>query len=164
MTTVFLPDVAATGAPDQAGADRPIDTGGFFPAVDPARFRREQRVGEEITHDRVRQALVAAIIRVARDLADWVKLRRIEGAATLAAVATDLPTIDGEHPLVLLYRRAVSTAAKAEIVERYRDVDITGAGVRGAETLDSSVGELRRDSIHAIRDILGTGRTTIDLI
>jgi hypothetical protein len=72
--------------------------------------------------------------------------------------------IDGTSTLVLLYRRAVFTAAKAEVVERYRDVDITGAGQRKVEDLEPSVGELRRDSLHAIRDILGVGRTAVELI
>ncbi len=142
-------------------AEAPITTGGWFPDVDPELFRREQRVSTELTPDRVRQALIAAIIGVARELADW-KAR--QAAASLALVPTDLPTIDGENALVLLYRRAVSTAAKAELVERYRDIDLTAAGQRGADALDPSVGELRRDSLHAIRDILNVGRTTVELI
>ena len=72
--------------------------------------------------------------------------------------------IDGTSTFVLLYRRAVFTAAKAEVVERYRDIDLTGAGQRKADDIDPSVTELRRDSLHAIRDIRGVTRTTIDLI
>ncbi len=54
--------------------------------------------------------------------------------------------------------------AKAELVETYRDVDLTGAGQRKVEDAEPSIGELRRDAIHAIRDILGTTRTDIELI
>ena len=35
---------------------------------------------------------------------------------------------------------------------------------RKAEDLEPSVTELRRDSIHAIRDMLGVTRTTVELI
>lgn len=162
MTSTFLPDVQA--ASDALSADRLIETGTFFPPVDPTLFRSEHRVSDSVTADRVRQALIAAIIGVARDLGAWARARQAEGSAMIAQVTTDLPEIDGENPLVLLYRRAVSTAAKAELVERYRDMDITGAGNRGAEVLDPSIGELRRDSIFAIRDILNVGRTAVELI
>lgn len=160
MTFIPLP-----GAPAPAtapAADAPIECGTWFPAIDPARFRAEQRVPDSATPERVRQTLVAAILRVTRDLQDWSAARRAEGHATLADVPGD--EIDGESVFEQLYRRAVFTAAKAELVERYRDMDITGAGQRNADALDPSVAELRRDSVHAIRDMLGIGRTVVELI
>lgn len=164
MSGVFLPDDPAAPVPEEQSPDRPIDTGGWFPPIDPALFRAEHRVSDSVTSERVRQALIAGAIGVFRDLAEWSRARRAEGAQSLAEVPTELPSIDGESALILLYRRAVSTAAKAELIERYRDMDITGAGQRGAEILDPTIGELRRDSTFAIRDMLNVGRTTVELI
>ncbi len=164
MSGVFMPDEPVVPAPGAPSPDRLIDTGGWFPPIDPALFRVEHRVSDSVTSERVRQALIAAAIGVFRDLSDWARTRRAEGAKDLAQVPTDLPAIDGESALVLLYRRAVSTAAKAELIERYRDMDITGAGGRGVEVLDPTISELRRDSTFAIRDIKNVGRCAVELI
>lgn len=159
VTSAIIPTPIVVG--EKPAPSKPIDTGGWYPPVDPTLFRAEHRVAANVTEERVRQALIAAIIGVSRDLANWKARQTV---ASLALVATDLPTIDGENALVLLYRRAVSTAAKAELVERYRDIELTPAGQRSAEALEPSVGELRRDSVHAIRDILNVGRATVELI
>lgn len=161
MTSMAVPIVVGGEKPTSSA---PIEAGGWFPPIDPDRFRREQRVEPSLTADRVRQALIAAIITVVRDLADWQRGHRADGVASLANVPTDLPVIDGEPPLVLLYRRAVALNAKAELIERYRDTDITGAGQRDAEALNSSIGELRRDATFAVRDMLNASRTTVELI
>ncbi|RDE04697.1 head completion/stabilization protein [Sphingomonas aracearum] len=145
-----------------ARAEATIANGDWYPDIDPVRFRAEQRVLDAVTPERARQALVAGIISVNRDLQGWAAGWRSSGRAALADVPAD--EIDGESVLLQLYRRAVFTVAKAELVERYRDMDITGAGQRNADALDPSVGELRRDSLHAIRDMLGVGRTTVELI
>jgi hypothetical protein len=158
-----MSDFIANVLPDVAeAAPTPIVNDGWFPDIDPGMFREHQRIRDGVTAARMREALIAAILAVGRDLAAWSAVRRAAGAVSLAAI--DAPKIDGTSTLVLLYRRAVFTAAKAELVERYRDVDMTGAGQRKSDDLDPSVSELRRDSLHAIRDILGVDRTTVELI
>ncbi len=158
-----MSDFIANVLPD---VDQPapaiIVNDGWFPDIDPAMFKEQQRIRDGVTPARMREALIAAILTVRRDLNAWAAGHRAAGAASLDAIEAD--RIDNTSALVLLYRRAVFTAAKAEVVERYRDVDTTGAGQRKAEDLEPSVGELRRDSLHAIRDMLGVGRTTIELI
>jgi len=161
MTSIvanILPDDNAAADP----ASAPIVNDGFFPNVDPALFREQLRIRDAVTPARAREALIAAILGVGRDLAAWAVTKIADGHDKLASVPS--PSIDGTSRLVLLYRRAVFTAAKAELVERYRDTDMTGAGQRKAEDLEPSVGELRRDSLHAIRDILAVTRTTVELI
>ena len=62
------------------------------------------------------------------------------------------------------YQRAVELYAKAELIERHPDFDTTAAG--GAEGNDAAtaIGSLRRDAMHAVRDMLGQTRTVVDLI
>jgi hypothetical protein len=153
--------IIATVLPDEdTPAPALIANDGFFPDIDPAMFREQHRIRDAVTPARAREALIAGILTVGRDLTAWAAGHRAEGILRLVPAST----IDGISTLVLLYRRAVFTAAKAEVVERYRDVDLTGAGQRKAEDLDPSVAELRRDSLHAIRDMLAVTRTCVELI
>lgn len=161
MTDILFPivDNGTDGAPTPAA---PIANDGFFPDVDPAQFAREMRLRDGITPERRRHALIAAIITVGNQLAGYRELRQANGSATLADVAS--ATIDGESRLVQLYRTAVFSEAKAILTERYRDADITKAGKEQVEDLEPSIGELRRDSVYAVRDLLGVGRVDVALI
>jgi len=155
--------IIATVLPDEdMPAPALIANDGFFPDIDPAMFREQHRIRDAVTPARAREALIAGILTVGRDLAAWAAGHRAVGILRLDDVPAS--TIDGISTLVLLYRRAVFTAAKAEVVERYRDVDLTGAGQRKVEDLEPSVAELRRDSLHAIRDMLAVTRTCVELI
>jgi hypothetical protein len=62
------------------------------------------------------------------------------------------------------YRRAVYSTAGAELAERYRGFDATGSGNANADQLTPTIDEYRRDARWAISDILGLGRTTVELI
>lgn len=174
MTKLVIPAAALAPAPDCCGSIVPapsapdatvIVNDGWFPDVDLDHFRKQMRVRDAITVDRQREAALGAIITVANDLDAWATDRRAAGAVALATVADwPNPPLDGLPRLVILYRRAVYAYAKADLVERNRDVDLTGAGQRRAEDLEPTVGELRRDGLHAIRDILRRSRTTVELI
>ena len=161
MTAFPLP-IVDNGEDAAPPAEQPVANDGFFPDVDPALFAREMRLRDGITPERRRHALVAAIITVGNQLADYRELREADGSATLADVAS--ARIDGESRLVQLYRTAVFSEAKAILTERYRDADITKAGKDQVEDLEPSIGELRRDSVYAVRDLLGVGRVDVALI
>lgn len=161
MTGFPLP-IVDNGSDDAPAGEAPIVNDGFFPDVDPTLFAREMRVRDAVTPERRRRALIDAIITVANQLAAWRDRQRLAGVASLADVPS--PAIDGESRLVQLYRTAVFSEAKAKLVERYRDADITRAGKDQVEDLDPSIGELRRDSVYAVRDILGVGRVAVELI
>jgi hypothetical protein len=138
-----------------------ITNDGWFPDVDPAAFIGT-RIRDSITPQQRRDALVAAIITVGNDLDAWARMQRASGYAALAEVPAK--KIDGTSRLVLLYTRAVFSTAKADLIEGYRDVDLTGAGQRKMEEIEPASGELRREALYAIRDILGVGRVTVELI
>jgi hypothetical protein len=158
VTDIDLPIVEN----DEPTVERLITNDGFFPDIDPVQFAGEMRIRDGVTPERRRRALIDAIITVGNQLVAWRETRVLGGLATLAAVAS--PKIDGESRLVQLYRTAVFSEAKAKLVERYRDADITKAGKDQVEDLEPSIGELRRDSVYAVRDILGVGRVVVELI
>lgn len=152
-----------TPTPTGPQADDPIiDAGAFWPSVDPVAARQAMRLDGTVTPQRLRGALVEAIVSVGSQLADWRRRQQDVGFATLADLPAD--DIDGASVLVQRWHRAVQCMAAANLTERYRSFDSTAAGNKQADELDTTVDDLRRDAHWAISDILGVGRSTIELI
>ena len=160
MSFVARPSIEEIDAPPES--EGVIVNDGFFPDVDPADIRAAARIPSTITPLRLRGAIVGAIMTILSDLQGFATASIAAGHATLAAVPA--PQIDGASVRIHANRRAVALFAKAELVERHRDFDSTAAGANQATELEGSIGDLRRDAHHAIRDILGRTRTTVDLI
>lgn len=146
--------------PPAAPATAPIVNDGWFPDVDPDALRKARRITEAVTADRLREAAREAILWVNDQLEDL----RAEhpDAADFAAIPS--PSLDGETRNLILYRGAVGAWTKALLVERQRDMDLTGAGQRKVSDLDDAPVELRRDALHAVRRILGRTRTNVELL
>lgn len=160
MSGLVVKTAVVPGRP--ATAELPVANDGWFPDIDPATLRDEYRIRDTVTPDRLRKAIIGAIITVGNQLAIWQAGHLTAGRGSLGAVPA--PLIDGKSRFVQLYARAIGASVKAELVETYRDTDATTAGQRQVEDLEPSIGELRRDAIQAIRDILGRGRVDIELI
>lgn len=147
--------------PPVAGTGDVIGNDGFFPDIDVATLCQEMRI-RDVAPERLRMVICAAIVTVGNDLATFRAEKIGLGFDTLEGVPS--LTLAGENISLFLYRRAVGCLAKAELVERYRDVDTTAEGQRKAGELDPTIDELRRDGRHAVRDLLGRTRTTVALI
>jgi len=111
------------------------------------------RITGTVTPERLREALVNAVWSVNRELTAWQK----------AQPATSPNGLQDER-LIGLYRRAVYFYAKAELAERYRDYDLTGAGKQKAEDMDSIADDARRNLRWAISDFLGVPRVTVEAL
>ncbi|OHX20447.1 head completion/stabilization protein [Chromobacterium sphagni] len=151
----------ATAAPI-ANDGQPIKAAYFWPEIDPAHARAAMRLDGTVTAPRLRHALVEAVAGVNQELSGWRQIRTAAGASQLAEVAAE--QIDGESVLVQRWRRAVYATTAAELAERYRSFDTTGAGRQRADDLDSTADDLRADARAAIRAILAVGRATVELI
>lgn len=147
----------ASGTPESD-----IVNDGFFPTVKPAEFRATMRQDKTVTTERMREALVNAIVSVNRQLEAWKALQMAAGKATLAAV--DEASIGGQKVKVHLYLRAVYSLAKCELIERFRDYDATNSGREKADELGDSYDDYRRDARWAVADIQGRPRTVVELI
>lgn len=134
---------------------------GWFPDIDANLARETLRFDGSTTDKRLEAALVNAMISVNQDLADFKLLR-----LPLYPSLEDVPSseINEESRLVHLYKRAVVSTAGAEIVEKYRSYDTSASGDKNAEALTPNIDELRRDARWAVRDLLGTRRTSVALI
>lgn len=135
---------------------------GFFPDIDPNDVRSVMRIDGTVTEQRLRQMLVEATISVNAELATWRQEQQTAGYSTLDAVPAE--QVDVESTLLAKYRRAVYCTTAADLAERYRNFDSTKSGHKSAEEMEPSIDDLRRDARWALSDLLGIGRSTIELI
>ncbi|MBD9478510.1 head completion/stabilization protein [Pseudoxanthomonas sp. PXM02] len=147
------------GTPQAAAA---ITSGAFWPEVNPDDVRKSHRLDGSISAERLRASIIAAVMMVNDDLAEWRMQREAEGRAALADVPAD--EVGGKSRLVNLYLRAVGCCAAAELTERYRSFDANDSAAQRADDLTPSIDELRRDQRWAIRDLKGIRRVTVELI
>jgi hypothetical protein len=140
----------------------PITNDGFWPDIDGADVRANLRIDSSVSDPRLETAVVNALIQVNTELAAIKSGHLAAGFAALDAVPAD--KIQGTSVLVHLYRRSIYCTAGAEIAERYRSYDSSAEGNKNADELTPSVDEYRRDARFAIRDLLGTGHATVELI
>lgn len=143
--------------------DATVNAGTFWPAIDLNLFRDTMRIGgTAIPEARVKEAIIGGIITVGDLLHDWRDSRLAEGRTRLQDVPAD--QIDGTSRLVLLWRRAVHAMATADLIETHADVSATKTGADRADVIAPTADDHRRNATHAIRDILGQGRTAVELI
>ncbi|MGL5974645.1 MAG: head completion/stabilization protein [Aeromonas sobria] len=158
MSTGFL----ATNPTPPAAEEGDITSAPFWPAISLSDLRETVRLDGTVTTARLTHAVIDAITSVNQDLALWRTARESEGHATLAAVPAE--PINGGSVYLHSYRRAIYAMTRANLLERYADYSATGDGVKGAEAKIISSDDLYRDARFAIRDILGTTHTTVELI
>ncbi|MGE5563110.1 MAG: head completion/stabilization protein [Bacillota bacterium] len=151
--------VSSPPAPPASNEGDLAHDGEFYPGVNLALVRDTMRIPTQVTSDRLKAATIAAMLTVERDLAEW---RALQAQARLGLV--NVSTIGGENRLEALYRRAVYSFAAADLAETHSDVTATGDGKDRAEARVLTAEEHRRNGLHAIRDILGVGRTAVELI
>lgn len=139
-----------------------VTAGGWYPDIDIDDLRKVVSTDGSITNERLTECTVNALNYVMDALDEWQQQQVLLGRNSLA----DVPArqLNGESSLVMLFRRAVYSNVKAELVERYRDFDSTDAGQRRAEQMDLTVDDYRRNARFAISDILGRRRITAELL
>lgn len=143
-------------------AEHKIENAAFWPELDCNALRAAMRLDSSVTADRLETATIHAMIEVNRELDGYRQRQEQQGHTSLATVPAQ--HIAGKSQLLHLYLRAVYCRTAAELVERYRSYDTTNSGSDKADEDITTVDELRRDSRHAIRSILGISHTTVELL
>lgn len=145
-----------------------IKNDGFFPDIDLDAMRDTQRLDGTVTAPRLQAEVLEAMLHANDELSAWRALREAEGYTSLADVkcvdGRPVPEVGGKTALELRYTRAVFCWAHANVIERYRNFDATGAGAKLDDATRPGADELRRDAAWAINDIAGVARTTVELI
>ncbi|WP_323861517.1 head completion/stabilization protein [Xenorhabdus doucetiae] len=120
------------------------------------------RTDGTVTTPRLKQALANAIVEVNRELNRWRLLNIAKGYETLSAIPAS--RIGQENELVYLYHRAVFCLTKANLTERYRDIDTTQPGSKKADAMETTIDDLWRDAQWALRRIQGQDHGIVELI
>lgn len=142
--------------------DSTINNIPFFPAIKIKEVREAQRLDGTVTTERLKKAIISAIIEVNNDLTQWRRQQQEQGIHSLEELTEDI--IDGESKYIHLYKQAVYCWANALINDRYLNYDATAKAVKQVEPEQQSAGDLYRDARYAIRDILGKSHSTMELI
>jgi hypothetical protein len=158
MSFIATDPIAASPKPT---APASVTNDGFFPDIDLQRLRGAVRLDGTVTTDRLRKAVVEAVISVNDELASWKARQQLAGVATLGQLE---PKIDGEAIQLHRYLTAIYSTVKADLNEKFRNFDATKSGVDEADKLLEMVEDERRAARWAIRDFLGQPRTTVELI
>lgn len=152
---------APTATTQEPPAPASVTNDGFFPNIDLQRLRSAVRLDGTVTPDRLRKAVIEAVISVNDELATWKARQQLAGVITLDQME---PRIDGEAIQLHRYLTAIYSLVKADLNEKFRNFDATRSGVDEADKLLEMVEDERRAARWAIRDLLGVSRTTVELI
>lgn len=158
------PPLVRTTPPSDPAPLGTVNAGAWWPVVDLAALRDAMRIDATVTPPRLLTAVQEALATTVGLLSAWGSKRQDEGHASLAVVPA--LQIGGESVNVQRFRRAVYCHAKANLLERYSDIDTTGRERRKDQddARDNQAEQHRRDATWAVRDILGHTRLTVELI
>ena len=154
----------ATGGPAAPPARDNLANSPWWPSVSFTAYRAASRIDRTASDEQALVALTEALGSVNAQLAGWLSLRK--SADSAVTCLSDL--VAPEHQAIDYYEerylRAVHSTADALLAERYRDFDSTADGDRRSDAMEGRIDAYRRDAQHAIADITGVRRRTVELL
>nr|DAY23062.1 MAG TPA: head completion protein [Caudoviricetes sp.] len=159
--TGFIASLPAAQVPAET-----VDNEPFFPAVETTHVRDAGRLDGTTTPAMLRQAITGALIHVNEQLRPWAERQQAAGYADLQAVPA--PRVAGQSRRVHAYLRAVTCATLA-LLENTRRAQATlpaglGKDARVLESVGLRIDDHWQAARHAIADVQGTPRETVQLI
>lgn len=156
-----------TANPPSSTAEPVVTNDGWFPDLNPAEVRNACRLGGTVTAERLRPALMDAMLAVNAELAEYRHEQQSRwGYASLGDVHA--AAIGGQSAKLLYYARAVHYGLMADLAEAYRNLSTlpsgTGKEDQVMQALIVEVDEHRRKQRWAISDLLGRARCTVELL
>lgn len=134
-----------------------INRGSFFPPVPLIRLRETLSIDGTVTDPQLKQIATEEIL----DLNRLLKTLKQQGS-TLAELSEDF--IDGIGDKEILYMTAVGHGVSAQLNERKRKYDSSGAGLNKAEDIELTIDSFRQKRQWAVQQLLGQNRTIVELI
>lgn len=98
--------IAGGLVPSESVPGTHINSDPFWPSIDLDTLRQTLRIDSSVTPARLETAVVAAIISVNRDLAEWRISKQAEGFTSLANVPVDKRLTSTERVHLAVRRRA----------------------------------------------------------
>lgn len=156
MNTIVIP----AGGPEAGPGE--VTNLDFFPALSVEKMTKTVRVAPYLGADVVKSDLHLAMIRVNRELAAFAAAQEETGCAHLKDV--DQAQYGDTGELVTLYECAVYHTAKAYLLEKTVDTDLTNEGADNAESAEDAAQDSYRIARQAIAAISGRDIGNVELI
>lgn len=142
-----------------AAAAATIANDGWYPDLAREDFHDATGQGQTFAPPRIAAEILAAMIEINASLKDW---RAAQTAARLAEIpATKYGEVSEK---VILYRAAVFSRARAQLLNTTRDYDSTKDGHARADKLEPTADDWMRQSNEALSRLTGRPRTIVELI
>jgi hypothetical protein len=148
--------------PPEALPPEVVANDGFWPDVDLVQLRDAVRLDTTIATARLKDAVVNAMLELARALQPWRDVNGI-GRDNLEAVPAR-HEIGGTSDFVILYTRALYSLVGADLGERLLSQSATALGDDRRASLEAEVDQHRRNARWAQNDFLGISRATVELL
>ena len=158
----FVATIKPTAPSEQDPAIGLVAADGWYPAISLPEMRSSMRLSDAVTTQRLRDAIVAAMIEARKALAAWKLVHVANDVARLEDIPADL--VNGESELVHSWRAAVYGYAAANLAETHRDISATNEGAAPADERAIPAEQHRRNALWAIRDMLGKRRNRVRLV
>ncbi len=143
--------------------DTTITNDGFWPDVNAGDFERLRGTPAAQDEERISYAVVNAIASVNLQLATLKAGYQLEGIVKAEDIEA-FPKVDGKNLIVIQYQSAVFARAKADLLPDFSTVHQKKEGDHLAERSLETKNELLAESERIIRNMLGKGRSTVELI
>jgi len=157
-------NMIATGGPAAPPASDVMPNAALWPQVLFSAWRAASRIDRTASDTQALFALREAIGRVNAQLVGWLGHQQALNPAVQTLADVPNPAHQPEGWYTERYLRAVYSAADALLAESFRDFDSSAEGDRRADAMEGRLDAYRRESQHAVADITGRPRRTIDLL
>ncbi|MDN4696302.1 head completion/stabilization protein [Vibrio parahaemolyticus] len=148
---------------DDSYQDTTITNDGFWPDVNAGDFERLRGTPAAQDDERITNAVVNAIASVNPQLASLKTGYQTQGIASAAEIDA-FPKVNGKNHIVIQYQSAVFARAKADLLPDFATVHQKKEGDHLAERSLETKNELLAESERIVRNMLGKGRATVELL
>lgn len=148
---------------DNSYQDTEITNDGFWPNVNAGDFERLRGTPAAQDDERIAFAVVNAIASVNLQLEALKAKYQIQGIAKAEDIQA-FPMVNNKNRIVVQYQSAVFARAKADLLPDFSTVHQKKEGDHLAERSPETKNELLAESERIVRNMLGKGRATVELI
>ena len=139
-----------------------VSNDGWWPDMPVAKFQKSYRMPTEYAEDVMTDGLVLAMAWANKQLASWrAELAELNYADLVAVPSSELAA---ESLLIIYYRRAVFSHAKAYLLTQYPTINRRDAAKNEARENPDTEDKFLEYAQQAIADFMGVGRVTVELI
>ncbi|MBU0969671.1 MAG: head completion/stabilization protein [Proteobacteria bacterium] len=154
-----------TGFSDDIDPAAKVENAPFWPDLILSQFQAVYRLPAEYRVELLEERLKIAMVWANRQLTGWRMEKELAGAATLEAVPVDPNDMLGtDHPLVLLYTRAVSCHAKALLLPDYATMMRKSDAQSDAKESEDTADKWYQFAADALNDLQGKPKIHAELL